>query len=117
MSANLIVTTSNEIAGKPIEAYLGVVRGISVRIPSPGEGFRALGQALSGNWGAGAEMYLKLCEEARAEAFDRMVAHARKLGADAVIAMRYDANDVAQGAAEVLAYGTAVRLSQSEPEA
>jgi len=57
---------------------------------------------------SGATLFTTLCEQARADAFDLMVAHARELGANAVVGMRYDANEVAAGITEVLAYGTAV---------
>ncbi len=114
MSARMIVTTSDAVDGARIAEYLGVVRGIAVRVPTLSQGFQALGNALSGNLQAGAEMYAEVCETARSEAFKRMVTHARELEADAIIAMRYDATDVAERATEVLAYGTAVKLKYPE---
>src|SRR5579864_9148142 len=105
MSKHVIVTTGDMVDGAHVAEYLGIVRGIAVRVPTLSQGFQALGNALSGNLQAGAEMYAEVCETARAEAFKRMVAHARELEADAVIAMRYDATDVADRATEVLAYG------------
>jgi uncharacterized protein YbjQ (UPF0145 family) len=103
----MIVTTGNDIDGGPVKAYLGVVRGIVVRSPTIGQGFMGgLKQIIGGN----IESYAAVCETARKEAFDRMVKHAVDLGADAIIAIRYDATDFAAGATEVLAYGTAVKL-------
>lgn len=103
----MIVTTGNEVAGQNITAYLGVVRGIVVRSPSLSQGFvGGLKQLVGGNIEASAEV----CEHARAEAYERMVQHAAELRADAVIGMRYDATEFVQGATEVLAYGTALKL-------
>src|SRR6267142_1993227 len=101
----MIVTTGNEIAGRPIAGYIGIVRGIVVRSPSITQGFLGgLKQMVGGN----IESYAQVCEAARREAFERMVAHAREMGANAVIGMRYDATEFTQGVTEVLAYGTAV---------
>jgi uncharacterized protein YbjQ (UPF0145 family) len=116
MARQIIVTTGDTVDGYRIRAYLGVVRGIAVRAPTPGQGFRALGQVLSGNLQAGWEMYEQVCEKAREDAFERMVRHAEERHADAVVAMRYDATDVADGATEVLAYGTAVQLHIPEAQ-
>src|SRR5207253_9730343 len=105
----MIVTTGNEIAGRPIAGYLGVVRGIVVRSPSIAQGFLGgLKQIVGGN----IESYAEVCEAAREEAFQRMVQHAQEHGADAGVAVRYDATEFAQGATEVLAYDTAVKLSR-----
>jgi uncharacterized protein YbjQ (UPF0145 family) len=114
MAERFLVTTSDNMEGLGIKDYLGVVRGIAVRVPTIRQGFQALGNALSGNLQAGAEMYAQVCETARAEAYERMVEHAREMGADAIIAMRYDATDVGESATEVLAYGTAVKLNVPE---
>src|SRR5438477_12666448 len=103
----MIVTTGNEIEGHAIAGYIGVVRGIVVRSPSIAQGFLGgLKQIVGGN----IESYAKVCEAARKEAYQRMVEHAEEQGADAVIGMRYDATEFAQGVTEVLAYGTAVKL-------
>ena len=110
MSA-IIVTTTNSIEGRQISQYLGVVRGIAVRVPTIGQGFQAIGQVLSGNMQAGADMYADLCESARAQAYARLVEHAVEMGADAIVAMRFTSTTVGESAAEILAYGTAVRLS------
>ena len=104
----MVVTTANEVAGRPIAGYLGVVRGIVVRSPSIAQGFLGgLKQIVGGN----IESYAEVCEAAREEAFQRMVRHAQERGADAVIAVRYDATEFSQGVTEVLVYGTAVKLS------
>src|SRR5437667_12123431 len=104
---SMIVTTGNDIAGRTIKTYLGVVRGIVVRSPSITQGLMGgLKQFVGGN----IESYATVCEQARQEAFDRMVMHAGELGADAVIGVRYDETEFAKSATEVLAYGTAVKL-------
>jgi uncharacterized protein YbjQ (UPF0145 family) len=103
----MIVTTGNEVSGHAIANYLGIVRGIVVRSPTIGQGFLgSLKQMVGGN----IESYAQVCEAAREEAYERMVQHAEERGADAVIAMRYDATEFNQGVTEVLAYGTAVKL-------
>ena len=109
-SRRLIVTTGNEIAGHVIAKYLGVIRGIVVRSPGIVQGFLGgLQQIVGGN----IETYAEVCEAARQEAYQRMVQHAIETGADAVIGMRYDATEFAQGVTEVLAYGTAVKLART----
>src|SRR5258705_2916210 len=105
MAAGIIVTTGNDVVGYRIEEYLGIVRGIVVRSPTIGQGFLGgLKRIIGGN----IESYTEACEQARREAFKRMLDHAKALDADAIIAMRYDATELAQGTTEVLAYGTAV---------
>jgi uncharacterized protein YbjQ (UPF0145 family) len=108
----IIVTTTNSVEGRQITQYLGIVRGIAVRVPTIGQGFQAIGNVLSGNMQAGADMYADLCETARAQAYSRLVEHAQQMGADAVIAMRFTSTTVAESAAEILAYGTAVKLGK-----
>jgi uncharacterized protein YbjQ (UPF0145 family) len=103
----MITTTGNDISGRTIRSYLGVVRGIVVRSPTIGQGFMG---GLKSIVGGNIESYAEVCETARKEAFDRMVKHAAELGADAIIAIRYDATDFTETATEVLAYGTAVKL-------
>ncbi len=106
---NLIVTTGNEVPGQYISQFLGIVRGIVVRSPSIAQGILGgLKQIVGGN----IESYAQVCEHAREEAYERMVQHAQEMGADAVIGMRYDATEFSQAATEVLAYGTAVKLSR-----
>jgi uncharacterized protein YbjQ (UPF0145 family) len=100
-----LVTTAFTIDGYRIVRNLGVVRGITVRsrsiIGNIGAGFQIL-------FGGNISLLQELCEKARQEAFAIMVSHARELGANAVVGMRYDANEIMSGVAEVLAYGTAV---------
>jgi uncharacterized protein YbjQ (UPF0145 family) len=84
---------------------LGVVRGITVRSRSV---IGNIGAALQTLVGGNITLFTELCERAREEAFELMMQHAAALGANAVVAMRYDANEVMQGVTEVLAYGTAV---------
>jgi uncharacterized protein YbjQ (UPF0145 family) len=105
----MIVTTGNDVAGRTIAGYIGIIRGIVVRAPSITQGvLGGLKQIVGGN----IESYAKVCETAREEAYERMVQHAQAQGADAVIGMRYDATEFAQGVTEVLAYGTAVKLAR-----
>ena len=96
----MIITTGNEVAGYSIEAYLGVVRGLVVRSSSTGLGWS----------GGNIETFALVCDEARQQAFERMMMHAGELGAHAIIAMRYEATEFMAGMIEVLAYGTAVTL-------
>lgn len=103
----MIVTTGIEVEGKQISEYLGVVRGIVVRATGLGRGIIG---GLKSIAGGNIEEWSVVCEEARKEAFNRMVQHAHEIGADAIIGMRYDATEFSQGATEVLAYGTAVKL-------
>jgi len=84
---------------------LGIIRGITVRSRS------VVGNMVGGLqtlFGGNITVYTELCEHARAEAFDLMVKHAEQVGANAIIGIRYDANEVMDGVTEVLAYGTAV---------
>ncbi len=105
----VLVTTGNEVAGAEIKAYLGIVRGIVVRSLSIGQGFVGAFRSLGGG---NIDEYVQVCDTARQEAYLLMMKHAEELGADAVVAMRYDATEFAQGVTEVLAYGTAVKLSR-----
>jgi uncharacterized protein YbjQ (UPF0145 family) len=103
----MIVTTGNEVAGHSITQYLGIVRGIVVRSTNIAQGLvGGLRQIVGGN----IHEYVEVCERGREDAFDLMVQHAIEMGADAIIGMRYDATEFLQGATEVLAYGTAVKL-------
>jgi uncharacterized protein YbjQ (UPF0145 family) len=101
----MLVTTTNELAGHRIVRHVGLVRGITVRSRS------VLGNMAGGIqsiFGGKLTVYVSLAETARQEALDHMIDHAAESGANAVIAMRYDANDIMDGITEVLAYGTAV---------
>ena len=105
----MIVTTGNDIPGARVTEFLGIVRGIVVRSPGIKQGILGgLKQIIGGN----IEAFAEVCEHARKDAYDRMVRHAEEVGADAVIAMRYDATEFAQATTEVLAYGTAVRVAR-----
>jgi len=108
-TSRVIVTTAPDIAGHGVIEYLGVVRGIVVRSPSIGQGI--LG-SLKSIGGGNIQEFVDVCEAARHDAYTQMVEHAEALGAHAIIAMRYDATEFMQGATEVLAYGTAVRLER-----
>ncbi len=99
------VTTALGFDGYRITHHRGVVRGITVRSRNLIVNFGAWIQTL---FGGNITLYTELCERARQEAFDLMREHAAAVGANAVVSMRYDANDVAPGVTEVLAYGTAV---------
>ena len=105
----MIVTTGFDVQGRQVVEYLGVVRGIVVRATGMGRGIIG---GLKSIAGGNIEEWSVVCEAARMEAFNRMVQHAHEIGAEAIIGMRYDATEFNQGATEVLAYGTAVRLSQ-----
>jgi uncharacterized protein YbjQ (UPF0145 family) len=93
--------------GYRIVRSFGVVRGITVRSRSVIGNFGAALQTLVGG---NISIYAELCEKAREDAFELMLQHAAAMGANAVVAMRYDANDVAAGVTEVLAYGTVVKV-------
>ena len=107
----MIVTTGNEVEMGKIVQYLGIVRGIVVRATSIGAGFIGGLKALGGG---NIEEWTRVCEAARQEAFARMIQHAQEIGADAIIGMRYDATEFTQGSTEVLAYGTAVKLTNKQ---
>jgi uncharacterized protein YbjQ (UPF0145 family) len=107
MATKITVTTGNSFEGHEIAEYLGVVRGIVVRAQTITQGIRG---AFSSILGGNIRAYEEVCENARSDAFARMVQHAEERGADGIVAMRYDATEFAQGVTEVLAYGTAVRL-------
>ncbi len=106
------VTTSFDFDGYRVVRYLGVVRGITVRSRSVVGNFAAGVQTL---FGGNITIYTELCEHARQEAFELMIQHAAQIGANALIGVRYDANEVAEGVTEVLAYGTAVIIEAIKP--
>ena len=105
MVAHSMVTTQFELDGFRVVRTLGVVRGIVVRSRSI---FGTIGASLQTLIGGNITLLTNLCEKTRQEAFDLMLQHAAELGANAVVAARYDATEVMQGVTEVLAYGTAV---------
>ena len=110
MIAHQFITTTNELTGYRITRTLGLVRGVTVRSRSI---LGTVGAGLQSLFGGNITLWTEMCEHARQEAFDLMVRHAEQMGANAVVAFRYDATEVSAGVTEVLAYGTAVVL---EPE-
>jgi uncharacterized protein YbjQ (UPF0145 family) len=102
-----MVTTSIDLPGYRVVKNLGLVRGIVVRSRSI---FGTIGASLQTILGGNITLFTQLCEKTREEAFELMMQHAAERGANAVISMRYDANEVMQGVTEVLAYGTAVQV-------
>ena len=103
----MIVVTSSGVTGRKIAETFGLVRGATVRAHHVGNDLIAFMRNMVG--GEVIE-YTKMLAEAREQAVDRMIDEARKLGANAVVDMRFATSDIAAGAAEVLAYGTAVRV-------
>ena len=98
-------TTAFTLSGFRISRELGTVRGIVVRSRSI---VGNIGASIQTLFGGDITLYTDLCEHARQDAYERMCAHAKELGANAIIGLRYDATEVAQGVTEVLCYGTAV---------
>ena len=101
----MLVTTTNDVPGHRIVKHLGLVRGITVRSRSVLGNFAGGIQSL---FGGKLSVFVTLAETARQEAYDHLCEHATQAGANAVIGMRYDANEIMEGITEVLAYGTAV---------
>ena len=100
-----MVTTAFELQGFRVMRNLGVVRGIVVRSRNL---FVNIGAAFQSMVGGNITAWTRLCEQTRSDAFEIMIQHATELGANAIIGARYDATEIAKGATEVLAYGTAV---------
>jgi uncharacterized protein YbjQ (UPF0145 family) len=105
-----LVTTTFELPNARIVRNIGVVRGIVVRSRSI---VGNIGASLQTLVGGNITLYTELCERARADAFRLMLDHAAASGANAVVGVRYDANEVAQSVTEVLAYGTAVIVERT----
>lgn len=103
------VTTSNDLPGYRVVRIHGLVRGIVVRSRSI---FGTIGASLQTLVGGNITLFTELCEKTRQDALDRMLVQAAERGANAIIAARYDANEVMQGVTEVLAYGTAVTVER-----
>jgi uncharacterized protein YbjQ (UPF0145 family) len=103
----MIITTTENVPGKEVHEILGIVEGNSVKTRGLGKDIRAAGRSV-----AGGDMpyYAELMEQSRRAAMAEMMGHAQELKADAVVCVRYQSAAVMGGAAEVLAYGTAVRL-------
>lgn len=108
-----LVTTALELPGHRIVRNHGVVRGLVVRSRSI---VGNIGAGLQTIFGGNITIYTELCEKARADAYRLMLDHAGEMGANAVIGVRYDANEVAAGVTEVLAYGTAVTVEVDSTE-
>jgi uncharacterized protein YbjQ (UPF0145 family) len=104
MDHNLITTTFT-LDGYKVVKHFGVVRGIVVRSRSV---FGTIGAGFQTLFGGNITLFTELCERTRTDAFEMMVVHAEARGANALIGVRYDANDVMSGVTEVLCYGTAV---------
>ncbi len=100
-----MTTTTFTLEGYKITKNLGLVRGITVRSRSI---FGTIGGSLQTLIGGNITLFTELCEKTREEAFEMMIRHAENMGANAVIGVRYDANEVMNGVTEVLCYGTAV---------
>jgi len=104
-----MVTTANDLTGYRVVRNFGIVRGITVRSRS------VLGNLAAGIQtivGGNITVLTELCEKAREEAYELLLLHAAQHGANAIVGMRYDANEVMQGVTEVLAYGTAVQVER-----
>lgn len=109
MTESIIITTSTSLEGYRITKHLGLVRGITVRSRS------VLGNMAGGFmtiFGGRSTIYTELCERAREEALQLMITNGKEKGCNAIINMRYDANEVMSGLTEVLAYGTAVMVEK-----
>jgi uncharacterized protein YbjQ (UPF0145 family) len=104
-NTHALTTTTFELPGYRTTRSFGVVRGIIVRSRSI---VGNIGASIQGIFGGNISLYSSLCERAREDAFQLMLEHAGKLGANAVIGVRYDATEIAPGMTEVLCYGTAV---------
>jgi uncharacterized protein YbjQ (UPF0145 family) len=105
---DFLTTTANSIEGYDVVQTYGVVRGIVVRSRSM---FGTLGAVLQTMRGGNISLLQELCERTRADAYSRAMEHALALGANALVAIRYDATEIMQGVSEVLCYGTAVRVA------
>ena len=103
----MIVTTTEEVPGKKVVQILGVARGNTVRARNVG---RDIGAALKNLVGGEIKTYTDMATHSRDEAYNRMVNEAIKMGADAVIGMRFMTSTIMAGASEMLAFGTAVKL-------
>jgi uncharacterized protein YbjQ (UPF0145 family) len=106
----MIVVTTNDIPGYRVVQVIGLVRGLTVRSRSV---IGNIGGAVQALFGGNISVYTNLAEKAREEAYDLLVDHGRQAGANAILAMRYEANDIMDGITEVLAYGTAVVVEKA----
>ena len=101
----MLTTTTFDLAGYKVTEQKGMVRGIAVRSPTIKQGIRG---GLKGVVGGNIKQFNDMCEQTRGDAYEKMLGHARELGANAVLGVRYDASEVVDRATEVLCYGTAV---------
>jgi uncharacterized protein YbjQ (UPF0145 family) len=101
----MMITTTNDLPGHRIVRHIGIVRGITVRSRNA---IAQIGGGLQSLFGGNNSVFTELAEQTRKEALDLLVRHAQDVGANAIIGMRYDANEIMEGITEVLAYGTAV---------
>ena len=104
-----MTTTAFEFPGYRIVQSLGVVRGVTVRSRSL---FGSIGARVETVFGGNISLFMTLCERARAEAFDILLAHAQRRGANGIVGVRYDATEIMSGVTEVLCYGTAVVVEE-----
>ena len=108
IGSTMLVSTTFDVQGRRVREFKGLVRGIIVRAPTISQGILGgLKSIIGGNIGA----YTEMCEQARQQAYDLLIDHARALGANAIVGLRYDASEIggkASSATEVLCYGTAV---------
>ena len=100
-----MITTALEIPGHRVVRNIGLVRGIVVRSRSL---IGTIGASLQTIFGGNISLWTTMCEQARQDSYDIMTRHAQEVGANAIIGVRYDATEIAQGVTEVLCYGTAV---------
>ncbi len=105
-----LTTTTFDLPGFRVTRSHGVVRGIVVRSRSV---IGNIGASIQSLFGGNITLYTDLCERARSDAFNQMLAHAGQLGANAVIGVRYDATEIGAGITEVICYGTAVSVEQT----
>jgi len=106
----MIIVTTNELPGYRVVRVIGLVRGITVRSRSS---LGNLGGSIQAFFGGRLSIYANLAESAREEAMVLLRQHAVAEGANAVIGMRYESNDIMSGITEVLAYGTAVVVAKT----
>jgi len=107
----MILVSCDEVPGRTITKAIGIVKGNAVRARHLGKDIRALFKNIVGGE---VEEYTKLLAESREQALDRLILQAEALGADAVTAVRFTSSEIAAGAAEILVYGTAVKLKPAE---
>ena len=106
----MIVVTTDGIPGYRVVQVIGLVRGLTVRSRSV---VGNIGGAVQAMFGGNVSVYTNLAERAREEAYELLVQHGQQSGANAILAMRYEANDIMDGITEVLAYGTAVVVEKA----